>query len=268
MWGERRNMNDTDEVSLRAAGPADAAEIAAMSVATFGAKDGTTPEILTRTIARWREMRAPVVVARGVDGGFLGYAMSSANIANGFARVDGQVAVLNQVAVVADVRGGGVGTALVGRTVKTLRMLGYSRVVAQIRSDLVGWYERIGWSVGADRVSRAWVEPHIPQDDEWLPAAFEPGEFSPILLMGYLAQYPHLAELTIGPAKPLIESSFALVPDDEESSYRAGEAIGREIARDPELVARLRPGLVELMSENRRLPPAVRQLLRSALDER
>lgn len=170
--------------------------------------------------------------------------------------------------VIADVRGGGVGTALMGRTVNTLRMLGYSRVVAQIRSDLVGWYERIGRSVGADWVSRAWGEPHILQDDEWLPATFGPGEFPPILLMGYLAQYPHLAELTIGPAKPLVESFFALV----RTMRRAATALGRpSAARSRETPSWWHDsgrGLVELMSENRRLPPTLRQLLRSALDER
>lgn len=258
---------DTDDIRLRAAGPGDAVEISELSLATFGTKDGSMPAMIAEIIPYWREMKAPIVVARAADGRFLGYALGAPNIANGFGRVDGQVAVLTHVAVVPDVRGGGVGTALVERAVKTFKMLGYSRVVAQIRGDLVSWYERLGWTVGLERRSKTWVEPYIPQDHEWHPEEFEPGEFSPILLMGYLPQYPHLAELTIGPGTPLVEATFAVVPDGEESMQRAGDAIGREIARDPGVVAQLPVALIDLLSENRRLPAAVRQLLRAAIDD-
>ncbi|WP_181430122.1 GNAT family N-acetyltransferase [Curtobacterium sp. MCPF17_018] len=220
--------------------------------------------MIAETIPYWREIKAPIVVARDADGRFLGYAFGAPNIANGFGRVDGQVAVLTHVAVVPDARGGGVGTALVERAVKTFKMLGYSRVFAQIGGDLVSWYERLGWSVGLERRSKTWVEPYIPQDHEWHPDEFEPGEFSPILLMGYLPQYPHLAELTIGPATPLVEATFTVAPDGEESMQRAGEAIGQEIALNPGVASQLPVALVDLLSENRRLPTAVRQLLRDA----
>jgi len=204
---------DTGDICLRAAGPGDAAEISELSLASFGTKDGSTPAMIAESIPYWREMKAPIVVARNADGRFLGYAFGAPNIGNGFGRADGQVAVLTHVAVVPDARGGGVGTALVERAVKTFKMLGYSRVFAQIGGDLVSWYERLGWSVGLERRSKTWVEPYIPQDHEWHPDEFEPGEFSPILLMGYLPQYPHLAELTIGPATPLVEATFTPCAD-------------------------------------------------------
>jgi len=254
-----------DKIRLRAAGLADAAEISKLSVSTFGTKDGTTPAIVAQTIAHWQEMKAPVVVARDSNGRFLGYALGAPNITNNFARINGQVAVLTHVAVVSEVRGGGVGTALVERAIKTLKMLGYSRVFAQIRGDLVSWYERLGWSVGPARQTRTWVEPYIPQDHEWHPEDFERGEFSPILLMGYLPQYPYLAEITIGPGTPLVESTFTAVPNGEESMQRAGDAIAREIARHPGVATQLPVALVELLSEKRQLPAAVRQLLRAAI---
>lgn len=256
----------SDEIRLRAAGPADAAEISALSLTTFGPELGTTPEIVAETIANWREMKAPIVVAREAERRFLGYALSAPNIVNGFGRVDGQVAVLTHVAVEDDARSRGVGAALVARTVKTLAMLGYSRAVAQIPGELVRWYEHLGWSVGPDRQSKAWVEPHIPQDDQWHPEEFEPGEFSPILLMDYLPRYPHLAEITIGPAAPLVEATFTLATNGEESMQRAGDAIGQELARHPELASQLPSALVELLSENRRLPVNVRQMLCAALE--
>jgi predicted N-acetyltransferase YhbS len=254
-------------VRLRAAGPADIAEISELSLAEFGPADGATPARAQRTISTWRETKTAIVVARDPDGRFLGYALGAPNTVNNFARSEGQVAVLTHVAVVPAARGLGVGTALVERAVKTLRMFGYSRIFAQIRANLVDWYDQRGWTVGPARQTKTWIEPFIPQDAAWHPDEFEPGEFSPILLLGHLEQYPHLAELTVGSDEPLAEAAFTVVPDGEESMQRAGEAIGLEIARHPGLAEQLPWALVAMLSENRRLPADARQLLADALKD-
>lgn len=254
-------------VRLRAAGPADLAEISELSLTEFGPQDAVQPTTFRRRLEIWREAKVSIVVARDPDGRFLGYALSAPNQANGFERSEGQVALLTQVAVVPDARGQGVGIALIERAVKTLRMFGYSRVFAQIPTHLIGWYEHHGWTVGPARQMKTWIEPYIPQDAAWHPDEFKSGEFSPILLLGHLERYPHLAELTVRSDKPLAEAAFTVVPDGEESMQRAGEAIGLEIARHPGLAEQLPWALVAMLSENRRLPADVRQLLADALKD-
>lgn len=91
-------------------------------------------------------------------------------------------------------RTAGAGSALLERSVKTLRMLGWDRVMAQIPQQLVSWYRKRGWTVTERGETIAWVEPWIPSDAMWAPD-LAPRAFSPLLSMIPREDYPYLATL-------------------------------------------------------------------------
>jgi predicted N-acetyltransferase YhbS len=255
------------EIRLRAAGAADAPDILELSAQTFGTSNAPTMSSLLRRAGTWREDKAPTVVARDQMGRFLGFAFSKPNSAGDFDRTDGQVAVLAQVAVVPAARGQGVGSLLVQRSLRTLQMLGYSRASAQLNDDVVKWYSARGWTVLPEGQTKAWIEPHISQDDEWN-SDFEPGAFSPILTVFRLPDYPFLAEIQIGDGDPLIEVVFDGAADDDVSTQRGVETLLAHIVTHPERADLFPPALAAVIVSDRSMGTAAARRLLAPIAKR
>lgn len=257
-------MSDNDPWRLRAAGHADIDDISDLSLSVFGEQDGADREVVAHSVANWRETRSPLVVARDADGHFLGYATGKPNRAGDFWRIDGQVAVLTHVAVAPEVRGSGVGSALLERAVKTMRMLGWARVMAQIPSHLVEWYGQRGWTVRPANEMLAWIEPWLPRDDFWYPE-LPSRAFSPLLFMAHRYDYPRLATLELGSDRPLLEVPVPLGHNDESTELMLGHAVATALLRQLSLVRTLPPALIEMIAET---PGLAKSARRSLLAER
>jgi predicted N-acetyltransferase YhbS len=249
------------DVRLRASGPADGPDILALSLAAFGREHAPTLRTLAARVETWRESKSPTVVARDEAGVFLGFAFSKPNEAGAFARSDGQTAQLTQVAVVPEARGQGVGKALVDRSLKTLKLLGFSRVQAQLQQSVVPWYENQGWTVLPQGQVKAWIEPHIAQDDEWN-SDFPRGSFSPILTVFSLPDYPFLAEIAIGEGRPLLEVAFDGATDDDTSTKRGVDSLLRLVSLHPDMANLISPALAAVIANDVTAPRQVRDLLR------
>lgn len=252
-------MVDARYCRLRAASTDDVGDIASLSSQTFGERDGGGVEVVAHSVARWRETRSPVITARDDAGRFLGYAMVKPNRAGEDWRLDGQVAVLTHLAVAPEARGKGVGSALLERAVKTTRMLGWARVMAQVPVNLDNWYHERGWTVHPRGALLAWVEPWLPRDDRWYPE-LPTKAFSPLLFLAYRPDYPRIVTMELSSERPLMEIS---VPVDR-GTLDVDEALGRtasaEILRHPQLVDILPPALVSMITE----APGVRRTTRAS----
>jgi len=248
------------EIRLRAAAPSDADDVIALSIDTFRAEHAPSQQAFYERQAGWREDKAPTVVARDGDGAFLGYAYSCPNQAGDFERTDGQVAVLTQVAVVPDARGRGVGAALVSRSLKTLRMLGYSIASAQMQIDVAPWYARQGWTVYPPGHVKAWIEPHIAQDDAWHPD-LPAGSFSPVLTINRLPDYPVLAEIQLTSDKPLLEAVYPGARDEDSNTRRGLDAIVERVLSDPSNARHISPALAAMMIATPGIPADLRAIL-------
>lgn len=242
-------MSDEYEYRIRPALPIYAAQIAELAEVAFADRSARRHP-LDLAITEWQNRRSPVLVATSPSGEFLGYARCKPNEAGAQPRPDGQVAILAQVAVIGSARGRGIGTELMARALKTLRLLGYARVFAQIEPHLVGWYSDRGWTVHASGHSPVWIEPPIPSDAEWFPD-LAPGAFAPLLSMLYLKLYPHLAEIRVGEGEPIAQAWFDNRGNAEQSALRSYRAMMAELDSHPELAARVPPGLRAMLEADR-----------------
>jgi predicted N-acetyltransferase YhbS len=229
------------ELRIRPLAASDIDDIVRLSASEFG-DEGLARETLEADVAAWQLRKSPTVVARTLDGLFAGYARAIPNAVEPSPRPEGQVAELAEVAVEPGSRGEGVATALVERSLKTLRLLGFARVVARSDSPGLG---ALGWEVLPAGRGRAWIEPFIARDDLWFPEA-RSGSFSPLLVLPFDPSRPLQAWTTLADDPPLVEAEYDAAHD---ADIHATAAIRAELVRRPEV--------------ERRLPP----LLRSALAE-
>ena len=162
---------------------------------------------LLALVTSWQQQKAPTVVARTPDGAFVGFAQTVPNEVETGPRPEGQVAELTAVFVVESLRGQGAGSALLERALKTLRMLGYARVVAAADADTAGWLAARGWDVLPQHTALAWVEPFIPRDDLWHSDA-RSGSFSPLLTMPVSKERPLQAWMRLADSPPLVEARY------------------------------------------------------------
>lgn len=253
-------MPDAGMWRLRAAGEHDVDAISDLSLRTFGDEDGGDRAQVAHSVVNWRETRSPVVVARDDGGHFMGYAMVKPNRANDDWRIDGQVAVLTHLAVMPEHRGAGVGSALLERAVKTTRMLGWARLMAQVPPNLVRWYARRGWNVRPAGELLAWVEPWLARDDLWHPE-FPSQAFSPLLFLEHRDDYPHLATLELSSDPPLLEFTVPVSPEAEDPYATLEQAVPEILLREPSLIRMLPPALVEMIAETPGLSKSARSTL-------
>ncbi|KQQ20518.1 hypothetical protein ASF48_07720 [Rathayibacter sp. Leaf299] len=257
-------MPERGPAHLHAAGMRDVDDVSELSLETFGEKDGANRLEVAHSVANWRERRSPRIVARGDDGHFMGYAIVNPNRGGDFWRTDGQVAILTHVAVAAEFQGDGVGSALLERAVRTARMLGWARLMAQIPSGLVSWYRSRGWIVQPERELLAWVEPWVESDDHWHPE-LPSRAFSPVLYLEHCDDYPHVATLQLREEPPILEVSFPAGRDSETTEALLGQAIATALLERLSLARRLPPALVETLAETPGLPSSCRRMLLAEL---
>jgi len=250
---------------VRAAGPDDAVEISEFSRQTFGDHDGASVETVAHQVATWRNTRSAAIVVRDDAGAFAGYAMAHPNRAGDVWRLDGQVAVLTHIAVVPGMRATGAGSALLERSVKTLRLLGWDHAMAQIPEQLVEWYRNRGWAVFGSGETLAWVEPWIASDKKWAPDRAA-GEFSPLLSIIPREDYRYLATIELGSGRPLMEVVVPSGPSHDLDS-RLGLAAAMEIAQNPALARTLPRALVEEIAATPTVPASIRRAIRTQLRE-
>jgi predicted N-acetyltransferase YhbS len=236
-----------DKVKVRPARPSDAEAIGKLASSEFR-EEPSHWRSFQSDISTWVARKAPILVAATSDEEIVGYCRSKPNEAMGINRSDGQVAVLAQIAVLESHRGAGIGRALHDRTIKTLRMLGYSRVFAQVQETISSWYTDLGWSTFGPGTSVAWIETPIQRDDEWNPH-LPPRAFAPILTMSFLPKYPVLAELKIGEARPLVEWTIDARASDAEISRRLNRGLLKRLQAEPGLTKLLPSGLVSAINE-------------------
>jgi GNAT superfamily N-acetyltransferase len=225
----------TLELRIRPLAATDADEVAAASDVDRG--------VLLADATSWQQQKAPTVVARTLDGEFVGFARARPNEVETSPRPEGQVAELTHLFVVGAHRGEGVGTALLERALKTLRLLGFARVVAAANEPTAAWLAQRGWEVLPAGRALAWVEPFIARDDLWHPDA-RSGSFSPLLAMPVPKNRPVQAWMRLADTPPLIDAQYD----------PRGDA-------DAHAVAAITAALVERPEVLRTLPP----LLRAAL---
>ena len=214
-------------------------------IATIAAEEFADHRPLSEVdLVDWTQKRAPTLVVHNTGGEVIGYARAKPNEALGVSRIAGQTAILAQIAVIPTERQNGVGVALHDRILKTLGMLGYSRVFAQVPTHLEEWYRQMGWTIHREGEVLAWVEPPNSQDDALAEGA-TPRTFAPILCIEYLSDYPILVERWIGDARPLLEWSLdgRVLPD--ELTARIEATLSAAILHSPQLAARLPQALCD-----------------------
>jgi len=189
----------TLELRIRPLAATDVDEVAAVSDVDRGA--------LLADVTSWQQQKAPTVVARTLDGAFVGFARARPNEVETSPRPEGQVAELTHLFVVAEHRDNGAGTALLERALKTLRLLGFARVVAAVNRQTADWLAAREWQVLPEGRALAWVEPFIPRDDLWHPDA-RSGSFSPLLAMPVPKNRPLQAWMRLADAPPLVEAQY------------------------------------------------------------
>ena len=208
-------------------------------VVALSPSGSTTRGALLAEVTSWQQQKAPTVVARTPDGAFVGFARARPNEVETSPRPEGQVAELVDLAVVDGFRSQGAGTALLERAAKTLRLLGYARVVAQFDDAVAPWFAERGFELRPDGFARAWIEPFIPRDDLWFPEA-RSGSFSPLLVMDVRPTRPRQGWIRLADALPLIEADYAIGPRADEN---ATTAIVAALAEQPDVALRLPPRL-------------------------
>ncbi|GAB2456213.1 hypothetical protein GCM10027029_17420 [Conyzicola lurida] len=250
------NGGMTTEPRIRPITGADIDDIVALSADEFGAA-GAARDTLELAVTGWQQLKAPVVVARSADGAFLGYARSVPNEVDPSPRPEGQVAEIAEIAVVPASRREGVGRALLARSLKTLRLLGYARVVARVTDA----FAVDGWTVLPAGRGRTWIEPFIARDDLWFPSA-RSGSYSPLLVVPFDAARPRQAWATLRDEPPIVEAEYELGPDSRRSDAAATTAITDALAELPAAVAALPPSLLRSLIES----PAASTKFRSRVD--
>ena len=203
-------------------------------VATAGRLDRGA---LLAEVTSWQQQKSPTVVARATDGAFVGFARATPNEVETGPRPEGQVAELTHLFVVSDRRGQGAGTALVERALKTLRLLGYARVVAAVNPATAEWLAAREWQVLPENTALAWVEPFIPRDDLWHPDA-RSGSFSPLLAMPFAKNRPVQAWMRLADSPPLVDARYDPRGDSDAHAVAAITAV---LVERPEALESLPP---------------------------
>jgi len=192
---------------------------------------------LLADVTSWQQQKAPTVVARTLDGSFVGFARARPNEVETSPRPEGQVAELTHLFVAGDYRGNGAGTALLERALKTLRLLGFARVVAAVSQPTADWLTVRDWQVLPEHRALAWVEPFIPRDDLWHPDA-RSGSFSPLLAMPVPKNRPLQAWMRLADSPPLVEAQYDPRGDADAHAVAAITAVLRD---DPAALESLPP---------------------------
>lgn len=231
-------MRDDRRVSFsyrpKPAAPTDLPSILTLARAEFDDASAVT----ARELAAWVADKTPTLVVHDDTGEVIGYARAKPNAAFGVSRSAGQTAILAHVTVVPKYRRLGIARSLQDRTIRTLAMLGFSRVFAQVPTDLAPWYAALGWTVHPPGEVVAWVEPPNVQDDALMPSAAS-RTYSPILCLQHLPDYPVLAERWIGDPRPLLNWTLDGRVTSEMLQPRVGEALAELLVREPGLAERL-----------------------------
>ena len=211
--------------------------IAEPDVDDVAAASGIDRGTLLADVTSWQQQKAPTVVARTLDGAIDGYARAQPNEVETSPRPEGQVAELTHLFVVGEHRGAGAGTALLERALKTLRLLGFARVVAAVDRQTADWLAAHEWQVLPEGRAIAWVEPFIPRDDLWHPDA-RSGSFSPLLAMPYSKTRPLQAWMRLADSPPLVE---AVYDPRGDSDAHAVAAITTVLTENPGALESLPP---------------------------
>jgi len=206
----------TLELRIRPLAATDVDEVAAASDVDRGT--------LLADVTSWQQQKAPTVVARTLDGAFVGFARARPNEVETSPRPEGQVAELTHLFVGGDHRGQGAGTDLLERVLKTLRLLGFARVVAGVNRQTADWLAARDWQVLPEGHALAWVEPFIPRDDLWHPDA-RSGSFSPLLAMPYAKNRPLQAWMRLADTPPLVEAQYDPRGDADAHAVAAVTAV-------------------------------------------
>ncbi len=252
-----------DSIRIRPAAEGDIDFVASLSAIEFGAETGFRHQALDE-VESWRWRKSPTLAAK-IDGEFAGFARCKPNEVQDppHPRIEGQVAVLVQVAVLPEFRGLGVGSALIARATKTLRMLGFSKVVAQFQPALAGWYEAQGWTVLPVNHGHVWIEPHIQRDDDWYPD-LPARAFSPVLRMSHLARYPQQAFLSLGDDEPIVLAEYDAGLHGQFELIASEHALGEAIVADDHAWDRIPDALMEAILAS----PIASPILRRAAERR
>ena len=192
---------------------------------------------LLADVTSWQQQKAPTVVARTLDGAFVGFARARPNEVETGPRTEGQVAELTHLFVVGDQRGNGAGTALVERALKTLRLLGFARVVAGANEQMAAWLAARDWQVLPANRALVWIEPFIPRDDLWHSDA-RSGSFSPLLAMPVAKNRPLQAWMRLADSPALIDAQYD--PRGDADAH-AEAAIKAALVERPDLLTQLPP---------------------------
>lgn len=203
-------------------------------VATAGRLDRGA---LLAEVTSWQQHKSPTVVARTTDGEFVGFARATPNEVETGPRPEGQVAELTHLFVAAEQRGKGAGTALVERALKTLRLLGFARVVAAVNGATADWLAARDWQVLPEGRALAWIEPFIPRDDLWHADA-RSGSFSPLLAMPVPKNRPLQAWMRLADSPPLIDAQYDPRGDADAHAVAAITAV---LVEQPEALESLPP---------------------------
>ena len=232
------------ETVLRAMGRGDVDAVLGLSAQEFGPEPALRGDLIGE-ISNWTVRKSPTVVARSGDV-LAGFARCKPNENFSGPRTEGQVAVLAQLAVRDEFQGQGIGTLLLTRAIKTLRMLGFSRVLAQFTPDLAGWYRDRGWTVLPLNHGLIWLEPHIQRDDSWYPE-LRAGAFSPILMMDFLEKYPQLGILDLTDELPIAQAEYDAGPQGKFETRNSNRALGDVLAADGNALQRVPFALLQAM---------------------
>ena len=233
---------------IRPLAAADVEPVVALAAGAFGAaSEDTVPDLageLRGQVEQWQFAKSPVVVARTADGAFAGYARATPFEVETSPRPEGQVMVLREIAVVPELRGRGIGRALLERILKTGRMLGYARAVASPPETAASFLALDDWDVLPAGHGRVWIEPYIARDDLWLPGE-RSGVFSPVLTVSADPAHPltdqsRQAWIALSAVPPLVEAEYASIGELDA-------ALAAALAADPAAIAALPPKTRELL---------------------
>lgn len=237
------------ELRLRPISAADVPDIVALSTRQFG-ENPQLSAALTAELTRWQIAKAPTVVARTVDLAFVGFTSARPIQVATSPRPEGQVAVVEHLAVEPRFGAGDARVQILERVLKTLRMLGYSRAATRITDDDSGWYRDGGWEVLKAGRARTWVEPHIARDDLWFPDQ-PSGSYSPRLVLEFEPGRPVQAWKSLREERPLLETTYPVAPDPRRSLQNADLALREAIADRPDVIERMPRLLLESMGITR-----------------
>lgn len=248
-----------DHLRIRPATLQDMPGILRLAAASFPEDGSLHSPTFRRDVEHWQRLKTLTLVALTSEGQTVGYARSRPNMSFEIERSEGQVAVFTHVAVDPAFRGRGVGRQLHDRSMKTLRMLGFSMVMAQLPVSLSGWYRALGWEVHVPGELVMWVEPPTVHDDAvWTGMA---RTFAPILFLEYLPRYPVTAERHLGGDRLIARWVIDGRVDEAERDVRMLDGFARTLKADPDLARRIPSGLVAAIGEEDPDSEVYRQLL-------